>query len=183
MDGHFVPNISYGNIVLKSLEARAEKPFDVHLMVTDPDKYFRGFLSDKTEIITFHHEAVKNPLPLISEIKNEGVKAGVSIKPSTLVSEIEPYIEDIDVALVMTVEPGFGGQKLIGNAAAKIEELANLRLANGYDFIIEADGGIDLENIGRLKDMGGDLFVLGSSLFKAVTNDEEAEAFREALEK
>ncbi|MBO4235969.1 MAG: ribulose-phosphate 3-epimerase [Firmicutes bacterium] len=167
MDGHFVPNISFGALVMKSLDKCDTAPYDVHLMITDPDKYAPGFVTEKTEYITVHQEACTHLHRTIQGIHEFGVKAGVSINPATPITAIENILGDVDLVLVMSVNPGFGGQKFIPIALEKIRELAKIRSEKGYTFLIEVDGGVDLENAREIADAGCDILVAGSQVFGA----------------
>ena len=167
MDGHFVPNISFGADVMKSLNNYDTAPYDVHLMITDPDKYAEDFVTDKTEFITVHQEACTHLHRTIQNIHSLGVKAGVSLNPATSIITLENILEDIDLVLVMSVNPGFGGQKFITSALDKIEELASVREELGLNFQIEVDGGVSLTNAQSLVDAGCDILVAGSAVFNS----------------
>lgn len=167
MDGHFVPNISYGAVVMKSLNGVAKIPYDVHLMIENPDTYLEDFVTDNTEYITVHAEACKHIHRTVHHIKAAGVKAGVAVNPGTHLSTIDWILEDVDMVLVMSVNPGFGGQKFIPSAVEKVEELNRIREERGLDFLIEVDGGVNLANVKSLTDAGADICVAGSSVFKA----------------
>ncbi len=167
MDGHFVPNISFGAAVMKSLNGIATAPFDVHLMIENPDKYLEDFITDNTEYITVHYEACEDLSMTVRHIKEAGAKAGVSIKPGTDPSVLDEYLQDIDMVLVMSVEPGFGGQKFMDNSVPKIEYLKSKRQEKGLDFMIEVDGGVSSSNAHIVKDAGVDIIVAGSAVFKA----------------
>lgn len=167
MDGHFVPNISYGATVMKSLVGRTKLPFDVHLMIEQPDQYVEDFVTDQTEFITVHQEACPHLHRTLQHIKSLGVKAGVALNPATSLSTLDYILEDADLVLIMSVNPGFGGQKFIGSALEKVKTLKALRDKNNCDFTIEIDGGINLENVKPVTDAGVELVVAGSSVFKA----------------
>ena len=167
MDGHFVPNISFGAPVMKSLDKRNTAPYDVHLMIEQPDKYIGDFVTEKTDFITVHAEACDNCIYTLDHIRSYGVGAGLSIKPGTPVSDIEAVLDHCDMVLVMSVEPGFGGQKFMPDMLDKVRALADLRADNGYSYQIEIDGGIDLTNIETAQAAGVDIFVAGSAVFKA----------------
>ena len=147
MDGHFVPNISFGSAVMKSLLGKTGLPFDVHLMIEDPDRYIKDFVTENTEIITVHQEACIHLHRTLQMIKSCGVKAGVSLNPATPVSTLEYVFEDLDYVLVMSVNPGFGGQQFIPSALEKIKKLAVMKAQRNSDLIIAVDGGITLENV------------------------------------
>ena len=173
MDGAFVPNISFGSAVMKSLNNYASVPYDVHLMILNPDQYLEEFVTDNTEYITVHYEACPHICRTISHIKEQGVKAGVSINPGTPVSCLESVLPFVDMVLVMSVNPGFGGQKFIPETAEKVAELNKLRKSKGYSFEIEVDGGISDKNAGLLTSNGADVLVAGSAVFN---HDNRAEA-------
>lgn len=167
MDGHFVPNISFGAAVMKSLCGKTRLPFDVHLMIESPDKYIEDFMCENTEYITVHQEACPHIHRTVQHIKSLGVKAGVALNPGTPVSSVEWVLEDLDMVLVMSVNPGFGGQKFIPSSIRKVEELERLKRERGLDFKIEIDGGIKLDNVKAVTDAGVEIVVAGSSVFGA----------------
>lgn len=167
MDGHFVPNISFGASVMKSLSGKTKLPFDVHLMIEDPDKYIDDFKTDNTEYITVHMEACTHINRTLQHIKSLGIKAGVSINPGTPVSVLEYVLEDADLVLIMSVNPGFGGQKFISSSIAKARELSRIKADKNLDFAIEIDGGINLSNANEVIDAGVEIIVAGSSVFGA----------------
>ncbi len=164
MDGHFVPNISFGSHISKMIAEATDLKLDVHLMVTDPLKWIDDFSFPEVEYITIHLEA--NDLDqTIEKIKKNGKKVGLSIKPNTPVEKLFPYIHQFDLALIMTVEPGFGGQKFMENQMSKVIELKTLRKTTQTNFLIEVDGGINLETIKVCEQAGVDIAVAGSYLF------------------
>lgn len=168
MDGHFVPNISFGYSILKDISQVTTLYLDVHLMISDPRKYVDEFIKAKASLIVFHIEATKTKTAtkeLIQYVKLQGIDVGLSIKPDTKVSTIEPYLKDLDVVLVMSVEPGFGGQVFNPNALQKIQQLKQWREENGYHFLIEVDGGINKETGVQCKEAGVDVLVAGSYIF------------------
>ncbi len=167
MDGHFVPNISFGAAVMKSLTSYETVPFDVHLMIEDPDKYLGDFVTEKTDYITVHQEACPHLHRTIEHIKSYGVGAGVSINPGTPVSSLEDILEYVDLVLVMTVNPGFGGQKFIPSCMNKVKRLVEIREKTGFNFEIEIDGGANLENVKEIVEAGTDIIVAGSAVFGA----------------
>ena len=167
MDGMFVPNISFGADVMKSLNKISTAPYDVHLMILDPDRYIDNFITDNTEIITVHYEACDDLAHTIRHIKDAGAKAGVSIKPGTDPSVLDGYLSDIDLILVMSVEPGFGGQKFMDSSLPKIAYYKQKREELGLDYLIEVDGGVGAANAYLVKDAGVDVIVAGSAVFKA----------------
>lgn len=166
MDGAFVPNISFGSAVMKSLNGYATAPYDVHLMIENPDQYLEEFVTDNTAYITVHYEACPHICRTLAHIKEHGVKAGVSINPGTPVSCLEAVLPFVDMVLVMSVNPGFGGQKFIPETAGKVARLNKLRKENGYNFEIEVDGGVSDKNSGILISSGADILVAGSAVFK-----------------
>ena len=181
MDGHFVPNISFGAPVMKSLDTRNTAPYDVHLMIENPDKYIPDFVTEKTEFITVHAEACENMSYTLEHIRSYGVGAGLSIKPGTPVSDIEAVLEHCDLVLVMSVEPGFGGQKFMADMLEKVEILRDLRAQNGYSYQIEIDGGIDLTNAEKVVLSGVDILVAGSAVFKAEDLAERIKEFKQLI--
>ena len=181
MDGHFVPNISFGAGVMKSLNDYDTAPYDVHLMITDPDKYIQDFVTDKTEYITVHQEACTHLHRTLQNIHSLGVKAGVSLNPATSIVTLENVLEDLDLVLIMSVNPGFGGQSFIPVALDKIEELASVREELGLNFKIEVDGGVDLTNAQSLVDAGCDILVAGSAVFGASDVTNRVKEFLEIL--
>ncbi len=183
MDGHFVPNISYGATVMKSLCGHTKLPFDVHLMIEDPDKYAADFVTEQTEFITVHQEACTHLHRSIQNIKSLGVKAGVALNPATSLSTLEYVLSDVDMVLIMSVNPGFGGQKFIPAALDKIKKLSAIRAEKGLDFEIEIDGGVTLDNIREILDAGTDIAVAGSSVFKAPDIDARVKAFLDIMQR
>ncbi len=167
MDGHFVPNISFGAAVMKSLNGKTSLPYDVHLMIENPDQYIGDFVTDQTEFITVHQEACVHLHRTIQNIKSKGVKAGVSINPATPVSTLECVLEDLDLVLIMSVNPGFGGQKFIPQTLQKVKELTAIKKERGLDFAIEIDGGVTLANAKEVMDAGVEIAVAGSAVFGA----------------
>lgn len=181
MDGHFVPNISFGATVMKSLVGKTALPFDVHLMIENPDQYMADFITPQTEYITVHQETCAHLHRSIQHIKSLGVKAGVSINPATPVQTLDCILEDIDLILIMSVNPGFGGQKLIPSALRKITELVTLRKERGLSFAIEIDGGITLDNVKQIADAGVDIIVAGSAVFGKEDIEAETRKFKKAM--
>ena len=172
MDGAFVPNISFGAGVMKSLNNVATIPYDVHLMIEDPDRYIEDLVTPNTEFITVHQEACRHLDRTIQHIHSTGVKAGVALNPATPIVMVEDVLDKVDMILIMSVNPGFGGQKFIPRALDKIRRLDEIRKANGYDFVIEVDGGVNLQNCEELKSVGTDILVAGSAVFKAESRKE-----------
>lgn len=183
MDGHFVPNISFGAAVMKSLCGKTGMPFDVHLMIEDPDRYLEDFITDNTEYITVHAEACVHLHRTIQHIKSSGAKAGVAVNPATPLSAVECVLEDVDMILIMSVNPGFGGQKFISSVLPKIRNLDELRRENNLDFTIEIDVGINPDNVKTVTDAGVDIVVAGSSVFGAADIEARVKEFREILQK
>jgi len=169
MDGVFVPNISFGIPIIKSIRKLTNIPFDVHLMITEPSRFIEDFAKAGANIITVHYEADKHIDRTINYIKSFGVKAGVAINPGTPVSVLNDIIAEIDMVLIMSVNPGFGGQKYIKYASDKLKQVKELAISKNKDLLIQVDGGIVKENIGEVVACGANVIVAGSSVFK---NDE-----------
>ena len=167
MDGVFVPNISFGFPIVKPVRKATDKTLDVHLMIVNPEKYVKRFVEAGANYVTFHHEACTDPRATIAEIKAAGAKAGVSIKPATAAEEIFDYLDELDMVLVMSVEPGFGGQSFMPNSLDKARTLRKEINEKGYNCLIEIDGGISAENAREVFDAGVDVIVAGSSVFGA----------------
>ncbi len=167
MDGHFVPNISFGAPVMKCLLGKTELPFDVHLMIEDPDKYIEDFVTPNTKYITVHQDACTHLHRTIQHIKSQGVKAGVSLNPATSLDTLDYVLQDVDMVLLMSVNPGFGGQSFIPQILEKARELAEIKRAEGLDFRIEIDGGVKLDNVVEIVSAGVEIVVAGSAVFKA----------------
>ena len=173
MDGVFVPNISFGFPVLKAITSATEKFMDVHLMIVEPEKYVERFAQAGADLVTFHIEATNDVKGCIELIRKSGAKVGVSIKPKTPVEVLEPILADIDLVLVMSVEPGFGGQSFIEGSTDKVRALRKMIDSKGLNVLIEIDGGVSRHNAGELYEAGCDALVAGSAVFKAA--DPEAE--------
>ncbi|MBR2108611.1 MAG: ribulose-phosphate 3-epimerase [Ruminococcus sp.] len=173
MDGHFVPNITFGAPVIKYVRSFTEKPFDVHLMISEPLRYIDDFCDAGADIITFHIESDSDALETIKKIKFRGVKAGLVVKPNTDIEEVFPYLDELDMVLVMTVEPGFGGQSFMADMLPKVKALKAEIIRRNLDVLIEADGGISENNIALCAEAGVDVAVAGTAVFKA---DNPAEA-------
>jgi len=172
MDGVFVPNISFGFPVLKVLQKLAKKPLDVHLMIVDPDKFVEAFKDVGTNVLSVHIEACTHLHRTVQHIKSFGMKAGVAINPHSPVSLLEDIIGDIDLVCLMSVNPGFGGQKFIDNTFEKIKKLKQLIVEKKSPALIEIDGGVDLNNYKKLITCGADVLVAGNTVFSA-TNPTE----------
>lgn len=166
MDGTFVPSISYGMPVIKSIRKVTDKVFDVHLMITDPIRYIKDFVDSGADLITFHLEATSNPQAVIDEIHKYGKKAGLSIKPGTSAHELIPYLDKVEMILIMTVEPGFGGQKFIAETMDKIRKTRQMLDEKGLSTDLEVDGGINCDNLKEVIEAGANVIVAGSSIFK-----------------
>ena len=167
MDGVFVPNISYGFPVLKAIQKYAKKPLDVHLMIVDPDRYLQDFKRAGAENITVHIEACTHLHRTLHAIKDLGCKAGVAINPHSPISLLEDSIEDIDIVCLMSVNPGFGGQKFIDNTYKKIKELLSMASERNNGLLIEIDGGVSNQNALKLLQAGANVLVAGNSVFSA----------------
>lgn len=166
MDGIFVPSISYGMPVIKSIRKATQKVFDVHLMITDPVRYIEDFVNSGADIITFHLEACDDPDLVIDKIHSYGKKAGISIKPGTEVDKLIPFLDKVDMILVMTVEPGFGGQSFIPESIGRVKKVREMLSERGLDTDIQVDGGIYTSNVQEIIDAGANVIVSGSGVFK-----------------
>lgn len=181
MDGHFVPNISFGYSILGNVRKVTDLFLDVHLMISDPLKYVDEFIKNGADLITFHIEAYENEDTIkatIKKIKDANIKVGLSIKPNTAVETLKPYIKDLDLVLVMSVEPGFGGQSFIEATPDKIKAIKTMIVENQLDTLIEVDGGINATTGASCKDAGVDVLVAGSYVFN---NDNYQEAINSLL--
>lgn len=165
MDGVFVPNISFGIPVIAGLRKATQMVFDVHLMIVEPEKYVEAFRKAGADIINFHLEATKDPAAVIRQIKATGAKAAITIKPKTPVEELLPYLSEVDMVLVMTVEPGFGGQSFMEDQVEKIRTLSQWKKEQGYTYDIEVDGGVNLKTLRTVLDAGANVIVAGSAVF------------------
>ncbi len=167
MDGHFVPNLTIGPVVLRSLRPKTDLFLDVHLMVTNPEELIEPFVKAGADNITFHIEAIDNPIEIIEQIRSLNIQVGISIKPGTPLKVLDPYLKKIDLILIMTVEPGFGGQQYIPESTARIQKLDKSLKILGIrkQVIIEVDGGIKLSNAKIVKEAGADILVAGSAIF------------------
>lgn len=167
MDGAFVPEISFGQVVLRSIRPLSALPFDVHLMIENPGRHIESFAKSGADWITFHYEnSLSQAKGLLAEIRRLGKKAGISIKPGTPVSALQNVLESADIILIMTVEPGYGGQKLIPECLEKIAELSKMRRENGFGYKISVDGGVNAETLPSVVESGADIVVSGSAFFK-----------------
>jgi ribulose-phosphate 3-epimerase len=172
MDGVFVPNISFGMPVVKAVHKHATKPLDVHLMIVDPDRYIKEFKACGAEVLTVHYEACTHLHRTLQAIRVEGMKAGVAINPHTPVSVLIDILNDVDLVLLMSVNPGFGGQSFIENTFNKLSQLKTMREERGLSFLIEVDGGVNDTNAAKLIQAGADVLVAGNYVF-ASSNPEE----------
>lgn len=180
MDGHFVPNISIGVPVIKSLKGRTSLPLDVHLMIENPEKYVKPFAEAGSDHLTFHVEIRAHAAGVIDEIKKLGVNPGLSLNPATPALRLEPYLDRIDSLLVMTVNPGFGGQELKQEAVNKIAELRSKIDSKGLKVEIAVDGGVNAANAGKLISAGADILVAGTAIFGAEDRKKAVRELREA---
>jgi len=167
MDGRFVPNISYGMSIIKQLRAISKKPFDVHLMILEPEKYVSQFREAGADVITVHYEACPHIHRTLAQIRETGAQAGVAINPGTPVALLGDVLEETDMVLIMSVNPGFGGQKFIYNTLKKIEQVKKRIITRNLAVKIEIDGGVGLQNAESVLQAGADVLVAGSSVFKA----------------
>lgn len=181
MDGHFVPNLTFGPNIVSAIRPITKLPLDCHLMIEDPEKYIEAFAKAGADIITVHVESTHHIHRAIQLIKTQGVKAGVVINPGTPLEAIMPVLDEVDMVLVMTVNPGFGGQSFIKGAVNKITQLTELKKDKGYHYEIEVDGGIIPETAKLCKDAGASVFVAGSYIYGAVQPSEQIKALKEAL--
>jgi ribulose-phosphate 3-epimerase len=166
MDGHFVPNITIGPEIIKGLRPLTKKVFDVHLMISPVDNFINDFADAGADIITFHPEATQNVTETINLIKKRNKKVGISLKPNSPIELIEKHLEDIDLILIMSVEPGFGGQKFMPKVLSKLKEIKRILTNKKLNVDIEIDGGINFENCRAAKDAGANILVSGSTIFK-----------------
>jgi len=172
MDGNFVPNLTFGFPIIKQIKKHAEKPFDVHLMIIQPERYIKEFKNAGADILTVHYEACPHLHRVIQEIKAQGMKAGVSLNPHTPVHLLENIIQDIDLVLIMSVNPGFGGQAFIENSYKKIQQTKELIKKTKSNALIEVDGGVDASNAAKLIDAGADVLVAGNFIFGSNNRDQ-----------
>jgi ribulose-phosphate 3-epimerase len=179
MDNHFVPNLTFGLPIVSRLFAVSKLPLDVHLMIEDPDRWALSFAEVGCDSVTFHLEAAKDPIGLARRIRDIGSKAAIAIKPNTPFSEVEQMLGEIDMLLVMTVEPGFGGQKLIPETVSKVVAAKAALRAKGLSVAIQVDGGVTESNIAQLAEAGADVFVAGSAVFNAENRNLEIAKLRE----
>lgn len=181
MDGSFVPNITFGAPVMKCIRKYTDKIFDVHLMIEEPARYIEDFVKAGADIITVHYEADRHIDRTVNYIKSFGVKAGVALNPGTPVSGLENIINSVDMVLIMTVNPGFGGQKYIEYCSEKVKEVKALSEKRNKELMIQVDGGIDASNIKYVVECGANVIVAGSAVFKNDAIEENVQKLREAL--
>ena len=165
MDGVFVPSISFGFPILEALRRKTTLLLDVHLMIVEPERYVETVASLGADIITFHLEATEQPAEVFRMIRGQGKKVGITIKPATPISALEPYLDLVDMVLIMTVEPGFGGQAIMPHCIEKVRELRKLTLARGMELDIEVDGGVKASNLEEILEAGANVIVAGSAVF------------------
>ncbi|WP_332019200.1 ribulose-phosphate 3-epimerase [Kaistella sp.] len=178
MDGRFVPNISFGFPVMKTIQQHTRKFVDVHLMIVEPEKYVEEFISMGADLVSVHYEACTHLHRTISLIQDKGAKAGVVLNPATPVLMLEDIIADVDLVLLMSVNPGFGGQKFIENSYKKIAETKDLILSNNSTALIEVDGGVNLENAAKLFEAGADVLVAGNAVFSSESPERTIELLK-----
>ena len=179
MDGVFVPNISFGMPVISAIKKHANKIMDVHLMIVEPDRYIADFKKAGADILTVHYEACKHLHRTVQAIKQEGMQAGVSLNPHTPVAVLEDIIKDLDLVLIMSVNPGFGGQSFIENTYKKISELKDMIARSGSKAVIEIDGGVNDKNAEKLVNTGADVLVAGSFVFKSSNPSETIQKLKQ----
>jgi ribulose-phosphate 3-epimerase len=178
MDGVFVPNITFGPAMVASLRQHSRLPFDTHLMIVHPEEYISHFADAGSDIITIHYEATVHVHRVLSQIRKIGKKAGISIVPSTPAAMLSEILPELDLILVMTVNPGFGGQQLIPQTLNKVSQLAEMRRSGGHDYLIEVDGGINRESCKTAIEAGADVLVAGSAVFDSDNIEQEINALK-----
>lgn len=181
MDGVFVPNLTFGAPIIKSIDSITKLPLDVHLMIVNPERHIDTFIDAGADILTFHYEAAFHHDRIISKIKESNIKAGISINPSTPIIVLENILPLVDLVLIMSVNPGFGGQSFLEYTIEKIERLNRIRIDRNLKFLIEIDGGVSLENVNKIIDAGADIIVVGSAIFKANNITESVAKFKANL--
>ena len=181
MDGVFVPNISFGFPVIAQVGKMARKPLDVHLMIVEPERYIQEFVDCGADGITFHLEATKNPQKVIDQIHKAGAKAGISIKPGTPLEEVYPYLSKADMVLIMSVEPGFGGQSFLPEAYGRIRKTREYLDRHQLAARLEVDGGIGKKNVREVMAAGANVFVAGSAVFRKRSIEENIRRFHDAF--
>jgi ribulose-phosphate 3-epimerase len=183
MDGHFVPNITVGPLIVEAVSRVTSLPLDVHLMIENPDQYLDAFIEAGSHLLTVHVEASRHLQRTLSYIREKGCKAGVSLNPATPLSSLDYALPVVDMVLIMSVNPGFGGQKFIPQTLGKIRELRRIVENYGQGIILEVDGGVTIENIGELAGIGVDVFVSGSSIFGTQNYAETISSMRNQIKK
>lgn len=178
MDGHFVPNITFGPKLVADLRPHTQLPLDVHLMISEPENYVEEFVHAGADYLTFHLEASVHAHRVVQQIKNAGARAGLSIVPSTPVSQLDPMLPYIDLILIMTVNPGFGGQALIPECLEKVRYLKKQAEAHDYSYLIAVDGGVNRSTVEMVREAGTNVLISGSAFFKAVDPAEEVRIMR-----
>lgn len=181
MDGHFVPNITIGPLVVGSIKGKVNMVFDVHLMISDPLKYSLEFIKNGADYIVFHYETVESHekiLELIDFVHSNNTKVGISVKPNTDVRVLDPYLDKVDMVLVMSVEPGFGGQSFMPNSLDKIKYLKNKKIENNYKYLIEVDGGVNEKTAPLVKEAGAEVIVAGTYVFKSANREETIKSLK-----
>ncbi len=181
MDGMFVPNITFGPVLIKDIRKITSMFFDVHLMIEEPSRYIEAFSKAGADMYTVHYEATKHLHRTVQQIKNHGMRAGVSINPHTPVQNLKYIINDVDLVLIMSVNPGFGGQKFIDKTFDKVRELKELIMSSNSDALIEVDGGVCHDNAGKLVELGADVLVAGSAVFGADVPSQSIKTFMEVM--
>jgi len=181
MDGHFVPNITVGPLVVQGLKKLTSLPLDVHLMIEKPERYIEVFAQAGSDWITIHAEVCPHLKRMIKKIRQLNVRPGIVLKPATSLKTLYPILDDIDLVLIMSVNPGFGGQFFIPSALKKIEKLRKIVDQNSYPLEIEVDGGVKIENIKEVSKAGGDIFVVGTGIFKTKDYEETIRKLRQEI--
>lgn len=182
MDNHFVPNLTFGPQMVQRLQQVSSRDLDVHLMISNVDRWGPGYAELGVASVTFHIEAAQDPLELTRQIRNRGAKVAIAIKPNTPVSAIEQLLTEVDMVLVMTVEPGFGGQLLIPSTVSKVSQVRDELRARGLEIAVQVDGGVTDENIASLAKAGATTFVAGSAVFKALDRNSKIAELRALAE-
>ncbi len=181
MDGHFVPNLSFGSAMVRAVKQNSSLPVDVHLMITEPEKWAMEYVSAGADNVSFHFEATDDSVQLAKELKSQGVTAGLAIKPATPFNAIADILFNFDLLLIMTVEPGFGGQKFMTDMLPKIQTAREFITANGLDIKIQADGGVNLETIKSAAEAGADVFVAGSVVYGSKDPSQTINSLRQII--
>ena len=182
MDGHFVPNITIGPLVVQGLKKLTSLPLDVHLMIEKPEHYIEAFAQAGSDWITIHAEVCSSLKRMIKKIRRLNVRPGIVLKPATSLKILYPVLDNIDLVLIMSVNPGFGGQSFIPSTLKKIERLRKIVDQNRYPLEIEVDGGVKIENIRKVSRAGGDIFVVGTGIFKTNNYEETMQQLRQEIE-